>query len=57
MMQLMPLARYIKKCLKDAGQGGGYIIGPSHDILNMPWENVLAMKAAIEKYRTYPLNI
>ncbi|GAI05879.1 unnamed protein product, partial [marine sediment metagenome] len=35
--------------------GGGYFIGPSHDILNMPWENILAMRAAIEKYRKYPI--
>jgi len=47
----------VKRCLKAAGHGGGYIIGPSHDILNMPWENVLAMRAAIEKYRRYPLNL
>jgi len=45
----------VKRCLKAAGYGGGYIIGPSHDILNMPWENILAMRAAIEKYRKYPL--
>jgi hypothetical protein len=47
----------IKACLTAAGYGGGYIIGPSHDILNMPWENVLAMRAAIEKYRKYPLKL
>ena len=47
----------VKKCLMDAGQGGGYVIGPSHDILNMPWNNVLAMRAAIEKYRKYPLRV
>ena len=46
----------VKKCIKAAGYGGGYFVGPSHDILNMPWENVLAMRAAIEKYRKYPLN-
>lgn len=45
----------VKSCLKNAGKGGGYVIGPSHDILNMPWENIIAMKAAIEKYRKYPL--
>ena len=45
----------VKKCIKVAGKGGGYFIGPSHDILNMPWENVMAMRAAIEKYRKYPL--
>jgi len=47
----------VKKCLKAAGQGGGYVIGPSHDILNIPWENILAMRDAIEKYRKYPLNL
>jgi hypothetical protein len=46
----------VKKCIKDAGQGGGYFVGPSHDILNIPWENIIAMRAAIEKYRKYPLN-
>ncbi|MBA7696902.1 hypothetical protein ES703_105556 [subsurface metagenome] len=46
----------VKKCIKAAGYGGGYFVGPSHDILNMPWENVLAMRAAIEKYRKYPIN-
>ncbi|MFX1445238.1 MAG: uroporphyrinogen decarboxylase family protein [Promethearchaeota archaeon] len=46
----------VKNCIKAAGYGGGYFIGPSHDILNMPWENVLAMRAAIEKYRKYPLS-
>ncbi len=45
----------VKKCIKAAGHGGGYFVGPSHDILNMPWENVLAMRAAIEKHRKYPL--
>jgi len=47
----------VKKCLKAAGQGGGYVIGPSHDILNIPWENILAMRNAIEKYRKYPLKV
>jgi len=46
----------VKKCIKAAGYGGGYFVGPSHDILNVPWENVLAMRAAIEKYRKYPIN-
>ena len=46
----------VKECIKAAAKGGGYFIGPSHDILNVPWENVLAMRAAIEKYRKYPLD-
>ncbi|TFG15917.1 MAG: hypothetical protein EU535_00745 [Promethearchaeota archaeon] len=47
----------VKRCIKAAATGGGYFIGPSHNILNAPWENVLALRAAIEKYRKYPLKI
>ncbi|MHA1256405.1 MAG: uroporphyrinogen decarboxylase family protein [Promethearchaeota archaeon] len=46
----------VKKCIKVAGHGGGYFVGTSNDVLNAPYENVLAMRAAIEKYREYPLN-
>lgn len=45
----------VKRCIKAAGHGGGYFAGPSHNILSVPWENVLAFRAAIEKYRSYPL--
>ena len=45
----------VKKCIKVAAHGGGYFVGPSHDIIDIPWENILAMRAAIEKYRKYPL--
>ncbi|TFG04861.1 MAG: hypothetical protein EU539_10105 [Promethearchaeota archaeon] len=47
----------VKRCIKIAAPGGGYFAGPAHNILNMPWENVLAFRAAIEKYRKYPLNL
>ena len=47
----------VKRCIKAAAQGGGYFAGPSHNILNAPWENILALRAAIEKYRKYPLNL
>ena len=46
----------VKNTIKNAGKGGGYFVGPSHDIINIPWENIMAMRAAIEKYRSYPLN-
>ncbi|TFG04086.1 MAG: hypothetical protein EU539_11595 [Promethearchaeota archaeon] len=45
------------RCIKAAAQGGGYFAGPSHNILNAPWENILAFRAAIEKHRKYPLNV
>lgn len=47
----------VKRCIQAAGIGGGYFAGPSHNILNVPWENILAFRAAIEKYRKYPLNL
>ena len=46
----------VKNTIKIAGKSGGYFVGPSHDILNIPWQNILALRAAIEKYRKYPLN-
>ncbi len=46
----------VQNCIKATGHGGGYFVGPSHGILNAPWNNVLMMRAAIEKYRKYPLN-
>ena len=47
----------VKRCIKAAGQGGGYFAGPSHHVLHAPWENILALRSAIEKYRKYPLKI
>ncbi len=47
----------VKRCIKAAAYGGGYFAGPSHNILNVPWENLLAFRAAIEKYRKYPLKL
>jgi len=47
----------VKRCIKAAAYGGGYFAGPSHNILNVPWENILAFRAAIEKYRKYPLKL
>lgn len=47
----------VKRCIKAAAVGGGYFAGPSHNILNVPWENILAFKAAIEKFRKYPLKL
>jgi hypothetical protein len=41
----------VKKCIQIAAKGGGYFAGPSHNLLNIPWENILAFRKAIEKYR------
>jgi hypothetical protein len=49
--------REVKRCIKAAAHEGGYFAGPSHNVLNAPWDNILALRAAIEKYRSYPLNL
>jgi uroporphyrinogen decarboxylase len=47
----------VKRCIQAAAEGGGYFAGPSHNVLNAPWDNIMALRAAIEKYRKYPLNL
>ncbi len=48
----------VKKCIKDAGNGGGYILSPCTDITNAcKVENVLAMIDATKKFGKYPLKI
>ncbi len=51
------VANEVKRCINAAAHGGGYFVGPSHDLLNVPWENLMALRAAIEKFRKYPLNL
>ena len=46
----------VKNCIKIAGQNGNYGPGLSNSILNPPWNNLLAMREYLEKYRDYPLN-
>lgn len=45
----------VKRCILAAGEGGGYFAGPSHNILNSPWNNVLVFREALMKHRNYPL--
>jgi len=48
----------VKKCIKDAGHGGGYILSPCTDLTNScKVENVMAMIDAVRKYGQYPLKI
>ncbi|MHA1340167.1 MAG: uroporphyrinogen decarboxylase family protein [Promethearchaeota archaeon] len=47
----------VKRCIKAAAPGGGYFAGGSHNFLDCPWENILAFRDAIEKYRNYPIRI
>jgi uroporphyrinogen decarboxylase len=43
------------KCINTAARNGGYFAGPAHNILDAPWNNVLAFRDSIEKYRKYPI--
>jgi len=46
----------VKKCIKDAAQGGGYMLSACTDITNAcKVENVLAMISATKKYGNYPI--
>ena len=49
------IVQEVKRCVKAAGYKGGYFIGPSHNILTTPWENLKVLRDAIEKYRKYPI--
>ncbi|MHA1913378.1 MAG: uroporphyrinogen decarboxylase family protein [Promethearchaeota archaeon] len=48
----------VKKCIKDAGEGGGYMLSPCTDITNAcKLENIFAMISAAKKYGSYPLKL
>jgi uroporphyrinogen decarboxylase len=48
----------VKKCIKDAGSGGGYILGSGNGLPEYcKIENILAMADAVKKYGKYPLDI
>ncbi len=49
--------KHTKKCLLDAGEGGGLILGQSANLLGCSKvENVQAMIDTVKKYGTYPLD-
>ncbi len=48
----------VKKCIKDASEGGGYILSPCTDIINScKLENVLTMISATKKFGEYPIKL
>jgi uroporphyrinogen decarboxylase len=49
------IEEHVKSFIMAAGQGGGYFVGPSHNILNVPWENCISLRDAMVKHRNYPL--
>ncbi len=46
---------HVKKQLTAMAPRGGYIAGPAHDYLNVPLENALAMRDALQKWGRYPI--
>ncbi|MHA2007351.1 MAG: uroporphyrinogen decarboxylase family protein [Promethearchaeota archaeon] len=62
--QLLPfgttdeVSQAVKKCIKDAGEGGGYALSPCTDITNAcKLENIFTMISTTKKYGKYPLMI
>jgi hypothetical protein len=60
--QLLPygttdeVATAVKNCIRDAGQGGGYMLSACTDITNScKVENVITMISSAKKYGKYPL--
>ncbi len=47
----------VKKFIRIAGPSGNFCPGPTNTVLDPPWENVLALNAALEKHRSYPLKV
>jgi uroporphyrinogen decarboxylase len=46
----------VRKYALTLGQGGGYIVAPAHNVQNdVPPENLVAIKDAIEEFGYYPL--
>lgn len=46
----------VKRRIRDLAPGGGYVVGPVHNIQpDVPPENIVAMAEATRKYGTYPL--
>ena len=48
----------VKKCIRDAGEGGGYMLSACTDITNScKLENVLTMISTTKKFGEYPLKV
>ena len=47
---------HVEKQIKAMGKGGGYILGPTHDYLNVSYDNAIAMRDACYEFGRYPLS-
>jgi len=52
------VSQSVKKCIKDAGDGGGYMLSACTDITNAcKLENIFTMISATKKFGKYPLKL
>lgn len=52
------VANQTLQCMRDAGEGGGYILGSDHSLHDgIPVENIFTMIETCRKYGAYPLNL
>jgi hypothetical protein len=48
---------HVRKVLKAGMPGGGYIAGPSHDIMDVPLANVIQARDLVKKLGVYPCTL
>jgi hypothetical protein len=47
----------VRKAIRDAGRGGGFILSPEHDHADVSLERLQWMVEAVRRYGTYPLTV
>ncbi len=48
----------VRQRIKDLAPGGGYIVAPAHNVQkDVPPQNLIAMRDAVEEYGYYPINL
>jgi uroporphyrinogen decarboxylase len=48
----------VRQRIKDLAPGGGYILAPVHNVQeDVPPENLIAMRDAVEEFGTYPIDL
>lgn len=51
------VVEHTKQRMKVGMPGGGYIVGCSHDIMDIPLDNFIAFRDTVRKYRNYPCQL
>jgi uroporphyrinogen decarboxylase len=48
----------VRQRIKDLAPGGGYIVAPAHNVQgDVPPQNLVAMRDAVEEFGHYPINL